>query len=363
MFKIFISASSLERICLDEMDKDQKQQSSWFLILCKQNIIYLDKDIWSEWFAKGDDYMSEPLYLFSSSNGVEFRTSASNFNTNYEKEPDIFLKEPQAAYLLDVDKETALSLQEKYGVLCQSTQNLSDCMIDVEEKKIPLYPSRKNHTWADVFSHVKKIPVNALVIVDRYIFSYENTYRSNCFDGLKNVKDILKNALPENLSRDFHVLIIFDNESIDNEFNLIKFANALEFFKKNELKRPYNIIIELYSISNKCFNYEQTHNRKIISNYYMAYADHMIKAFAQTGKPICRQNIRIESAFSHGLHDDLADTTMFEIQEDLKELASLHQEALKEVLRKTELAEEYDAICGIDESSDVPDIKNRLILI
>ena len=58
MFKVFISASSLERLCRNEMTKNREDQNSWFVILTKQNIIYLDKDVYKEL-----DY-DDPLFTY-----------------------------------------------------------------------------------------------------------------------------------------------------------------------------------------------------------------------------------------------------------------------------------------------------------
>ena len=366
MFKVFISASSLERMCLDEMDKEKNKQSSWFMILSKQNVIYLDRNIWDEWLSKGDDYLAEPLYQFSLSNDIEFRTSNTDFNKTNVDNSSVFLKEPQGALLLDVDKETAESIQKKYGIICQSTDSLTTCPLAQEEVKFSLRDNEITCSWQDIFAGMKQVPSNTLIIVDRYIFSYEridDDRQSTCIDGLKNIQNILMSALPEELSCDYHVLIMFDSGSVDHKFEMVKFAQALEFIKNKVLKRPYKIIIELYSITSKCDHYRCTHNRKIISNYYKAEAPHMFKAFSATGEAFCTENIRIDSAYTFGLHKDGEDATIIEIQNDLDDLRKLHQAAISYIRGKSDKADEYDAICNADDNSDVPDIRNRLIVV
>lgn len=360
MFKVFISASSLENMCLDEMEKDRNKQSSWFLILSKQNIVYLDKNIGLEW-AESGDYFNDPLYIFSESYGIELQQAEIDFNKTSKDKPSTFLTEPQGAFLLDVDKETAESIQREYGIICQSTGNLSSCPIDIDEEKTPLRKGEDEKSWQDILCRVKRTPSNALIIIDRYIFSNDGV--TDIHDGINNIKKILQGILPDQLSCDYHVLILFDSERSEEGYDLVSVAKELDSFKRFELNRDYNIIIELYSITNRCYNYDITHNRKILSNYFKIFADHLLKAFLPSGNASCTQNIRIERAYSYGLHKDGEEPTITEIQNDLKDLSKLHKEALDHIKRNTEYAELYDAICGIDEDSDVPDIRNRLIVV
>ena len=109
MFRVFISAASLEKLCLEEMSKDQNKQNSWFLLLSKQNIIYLDKNIYDEW-----EY-NDALFTFSESYQIEFQHSKMDYNTLAKESPETLLAEPQGAFLLDVDKETEKYIQKKYA--------------------------------------------------------------------------------------------------------------------------------------------------------------------------------------------------------------------------------------------------------
>lgn len=360
MFKVFISASSLEKMCLDEMDKNWEQQSSWFLILSKQKVVYLDKNIGLQW-SESDDFFNDPLYIFSESYGIELQQAEIDFNKSSKEKSSVFLNEPQGAFLLDVDKETAESIQRQYGIICQSTSNLASCPLDLEEEKIPLRKGKKSKSWQEIFANVKEVPSNALIIIDRYIFSNDGV--TDIQDGINNIKNIIKGIIPDHLSCDYHILILFDSFCSQEGYNLENLAEALDAFKRIELNRDFNIIIELYSITNQCFNYDITHNRKIISNYYKVFADHLFKAFLPSGNASCTQNIRIERAYSFGLHKDGEDATIIEIQNDLKDLKLLHKEALKHIKVRSDIADDYEAICDADKDSDVPDIRNRLIVV
>ena len=356
MFRVFISAASLEKLCLEEMWKDQNKQNSWFLLLSKQNIIYLDKNIYDEW-----EY-SDALFTFSESYQIDFQHSTINYNTLAKESPETLLDEPQGAFLLDIDKETAKSIQEKYGIICQSTEGLNECPLSSNECKFSLFRNMNNHSWKELFEKGAKVPSNALIIVDRYIFGWENKLKSGYIDGVENIKQIMKAVLPATLSCDYHVLILFDSSSsTDRYFELQKVAQQLEKYKTQVLKRPYNIIIELFSVTYKCANYDDTHNRKIISNYFIGSAEHLLKAFKNDGKAICNQDLRIEFAYSHGLVD-YSDSAISSINHFLKQFHEMHEKGVYEYENATEKASEYVVMCGTNTSSTVHDIQNRLIL-
>lgn len=89
----------------------------------------------------------------------------------------------------------------------------------------------------------------------------------------------------------------------------------------------------------------------------------MFKAFSPSGRAFCTENIKIESGYTFGLRKDGEDPTIIEIQEDLDDLKELHRAALHHISTNSDKAEEYDAICDANENSDVPDIRNRLIVV
>jgi len=354
MFKVFISAKSLERICLQEMPKEKIQQSSWFLLLTKQSTIYLDKNVYEEW-----DY-GDPLFTFSESYGIQFEPSEIDFNTVIKSSPDDLLKEPQGAFLLDVDNNEATTLQNAYGVICQSAQELDNCCLAANECKFSLHEGDLKHSWKELFEKGVKVPSNSLVIIDRYIFSYEGRNR-NYVTGIENIKQILKSVLPITLQCDYHLLILFDKANVDSFFNMQQVTRQLSNYVTNDLRKTYNVIIELYAVTNNCKNYECTHNRKIISNYFISSAEYRIKAFMNDGTATCNQDIRIESAYSHGLRD-FSDSSIDTINHLVTQLHDMHQKGLLEYSNHSVNATEYQVMCGTDTNSNITDIQNRLIL-
>ena len=76
MFKVFISIEALTKLCVEEMPKEKDRQCPWFLLLTKQNIIYLDRNIYDEWEDPKD-----PLFIFSESYQIGFRKAPMDFNS------------------------------------------------------------------------------------------------------------------------------------------------------------------------------------------------------------------------------------------------------------------------------------------
>lgn len=355
MFKVFISASSLERLCRNEMTKNREDQNSWFVILTKQNIIYLDKDVYKEL-----DY-DDPLFTFSESYNVMFKTSPVNYNEIVKTAPQKVLDNPQCAYLLDADVDTTDLLQKAFGIICQSTSRLKDCILTSPQSKITLLESEQLRSWKDLFNDGIAIPSNSLVVIDRYIFAYEGKIKCGYKDGVANIEHIIANTLPQKLACDYDILILFDeSKSNDRFYSIDKVALELENFK-NKLNRPYQINIELFSVSSEAKNYENTHNRKIISNYFIASADYQMKAFDKNSIATCCQDLRLEYAYSTGLCNR-SDPAIKMIDYLLKNISEMASEGAIAQKNNSDKASEYELVQNGSQTT-VDHIKNRLIFI
>ena len=296
MFKVFISSKSLERICLEEMGKNKADQNAWFLVLSKQNTIYIDKNVYEDW-----DY-GDPLFVFSESYNVDLKESDIDFNSVATSTQAKFPFESQGVYLLDVSEDTANSIQNDYGIICQSTDDLTKCSLSEPGLRFTLSEGKEGHSWRELLAGDQAVPSNAIVIIDRYLFGYDNSYRVGFHDAISNIKDIMRCVLPKQLKTDYHIIIIYSKEeSRDRYYNFNKLVSALEKYK-NSLHRPYKIIIELMSIPHDYHGYEVTHDRRILSNYFIVSAGHHIKAFREQ-KATVTQDVRCEYAYSGGLRD------------------------------------------------------------
>lgn len=355
MFKVFISASSLERLCLNEMSLPLKDRSNWFVLLSKQDVIYLDKDIDSTWS------LDDPLFMFSQSFGITFKEAKSNYNNAAANNPTSFLEHPHDAFLLDLNPEQAEDIKNKFGVMCQSTQDLSYCAIAESGCHFNLVKNGRGHSWNELFADNGNVPSNSLIIVDRYLFGYEGKLCSGYTDGVNNIKQILSTALPQNIECDFNVLIIFDAESsTDHNFDLDAVATDLENYKINVLDRPYNIDIELLSVTSRCPRYEETHNRRVLSNYYIVYAEHLLKAFRQNGESMTTQKLNLDFSYSEGLRDR-SDVPQKTIDNLVSKLQELFYSARYSIQNNTNISGEYTYYFN-GQLDTVDHLRNRLIL-
>ena len=137
-------------------------------------------------------------------------------------------------------------------------------------------------TWKTVlnkFKNGKTPPSNALVIIDRYLFAYNPQSRTDYKNGIRNVYGILHELLPDSFSGEYHVLLVFDDTAISKGASIGLIANDLQNIKQ-KLNRVYNLTIEILTVNSNVDRkvFSQTHNRMIISNYYMISCDHGFSA-------------------------------------------------------------------------------------
>lgn len=313
---IFISSSSLRELCIKEGCKDSSEQLEWFWVISQQNKIFLDESVPDE--LDQDD----PLFIFSLNYGSDFEKSPNNYN-NPNISDNIFLDGSQSAYLLDTNIDIAKNIQRKYGVICQSTRDLSICPLVEQAKLWSLDTEEKNHSWKELFQSDTKVPSNALIIIDRYLFSYDGD--SSFVDGINNIKQILSSVVPRTLECPYQVLILFDETKNDRNFSIEYFREELCNFVEEELDCSFPIEIELLSINKDCNNYGDTHNRRILMNYAVVSTDHLLKAFRSDGRSvICDQDIKIEYLYSGGLYDrsDASDKKARKLLKGIRALAN-----------------------------------------
>ncbi len=195
----------------------------------------------------------------------------------YKEHPENVLKNPSALYILDITAAEALAIQRKYGVMCVSG-NSPDIgpLIDVNDIHIAKEQEKLGRGWDTVLDSVEKLPSNALLLTDRYLFAFK---RPTAGDGIANIKDILGELLPKQfLGGNYHVTIVFDNMAKDENYSFDEIAQLLEDVKQ-QLNRDYPITMEIIGITPNSSIYNKLHNRMIISNYYLVEASHKLAAF------------------------------------------------------------------------------------
>lgn len=197
----------------------------------------------------------------------------------YKKHPENVLKNPSALYILDIPAANALAIQRMYGVMCLSSSapDISP-LIDVNdehttEKKVAL-----GRGWDSVLDSVEHLPSNALILNDRYLFKTTNAVYGNGFD---NIRSILTELLPRELSTKYHIIVIFDRDEIDPLYNFKIIAKRLNDIAK-EFNKPYEIVMEVLGLSEGKEIYYKFHNRRIVSNYFVVKMDYTLAAFNKT---------------------------------------------------------------------------------
>ena len=191
--------------------------------------------------------------------------------------PEDVLKNPSALFILDITRAEALAIQKTYGVICLSGEapDISP-LIDVND--IHRSENRKplGRGWDSVLDSIERLPSNALILIDRYLFAERNAAYGNGFD---NVKAILGELLPRDFGTKYHVTIIYAKDDDGETYTFQEVATRLNEISK-DMERPYEITMEVIRITEQCSPmYYDFHDRFILSNYYCVEASHQLAAF------------------------------------------------------------------------------------
>lgn len=208
--------------------------------------------------------------------------------------PSKMLNCPKDIYVYPADTRRDIADKNEYGVLLSTpmpveTKNLKrhwNLLLDVG----------KESSW---FSFLKKdpskmLPSNALIIVDRYLFSDFQL-------GIDNLFCILEELLPMRFDGQYHILLIFDDQTIKKGFNAYDVAKRIQ--KQKKKIRPYFLNIELLSVNKQTSIYPKTHDRKILSNYFVVTATHGFAAFRE-GKAVYEQRLEYDAIYWDIDNDD-----------------------------------------------------------
>lgn len=150
-------------------------------------------------------------------------------------------------------------------------------------------PEDKRFTWKDFFAELYESPCtpsNSAIIIDRYLFAFEKIgeYKSTYKDGLKNLSRIFEGLLPPKINARYDILVIFgaDEGLIDRTVTIEDLVDEIYDIVEN-IDRPYEINVELLAIKKFCSLWADTHDRRIISNYFLIQAPHGFKALKSDG--------------------------------------------------------------------------------
>lgn len=218
---------------------------------------------------------------------VQLLTAADN--DDFKAHPENMLKSPSSLYLLDISPTEALGIQKKYGVMCLSSDSPDiSPLIDVNDYFTPTIGKKKFKGWDRILDSVEKLPSNALLLIDRYLFSSRNKDKG---DGLMNVHRILNELLPQEFEGgDYHITIVFNIEVKHSSYSFSEIASKLNNIVL-QLRPGYGIMMEVFGIKESCSLYDDSHDRQIVSNYYIVEASHKLAAFNQENKGTVHQSI------------------------------------------------------------------------
>lgn len=300
-----------EQIVSEVFTDEENKYKAWYDIITKLRptmkiLLAQDTDY--------DDNENNPVYQFQNNFDIDVDLQYSDDvgeNSDLAKIRAMQLNsisDPCAIVILDVDVATAKKISEHYGIICHSFQELpekSPIFQDGIEKNLNKGENKRG--WHElIFPDVSNLS-NSLIFIDRYLFrpDTQGEVKIKIEDGIENVRVLLDTILPKtepeflkkskNSNNGYHILFIFDatlykdkdlgelgiyNEEIkEKPKKLFKVVSEKINKIKKKLNRPYTIDIEIVSINSNDFNYDETHNRRILSNYFFIRAEHSLKAF------------------------------------------------------------------------------------
>lgn len=182
---------------------------------------------------------------------------------------------PFDVFFYDNSKELATQKEDFGALTLTKCEGNSNYLTRNWEAPIKMGESWSWNSILQCFHKGMTPPSSSLVIIDRYLFAPNKA--TDYKNGIRNVYGILNELLPKSFSGEYHVLLVFDStklvnnrkdkKGIDEKIKLI--AKGLQKIK-TQMNRNYVPTIELLTINNTHNDYySESHNRKIISNYFM----------------------------------------------------------------------------------------------
>ncbi len=241
--------------------------------------------------------------------GIIVHENDSYLNRIHEN-PASVLDNPSDIYFVDSNTKRNY-LKDNHGVLVSARRAEPATPLKASWEKV--LRKGESFSWDTFFrSDVinKVIPSNSLILVDRYMFKPLD-------EGVQNLMDILDSVLPATLDGDYHILLITDNTQIVNQGEDVDPHDAVLEIQDvvPSLERPYRIILEVLMVQplEKGYRltpqnialrefYADTHDRHIISNYFIVSADHALSAVRESkkGKLVAsyKQTLKFESVYA-----------------------------------------------------------------
>ena len=284
MFRIFIAETILKAIIEEEGKKIESSRSYIYKVLRERKTLYVSDDI-------PDKAWSECL---KTEHNITADYSKSDYIKSIKDHPKTVLQHPSSLFILDITIAEAESIRTAFGVVCMSGKNVSTrFLIDTNDEHTIDEGEPFGNGWSTVLKSVKDVPSNALLLTDRYLFSATTPKYGN---GVDNVQSILDTLLPKKFLGEYHVTIVFDNDSKSDNYKFNDIVYLLDNVKQ-ALHRDYPINTEILGITSNSSIYDELHNRRIVSNYYIIKVEHKLAAFNKN-VGTCLQTITPQMLFT-----------------------------------------------------------------
>lgn len=299
MFNVYAEKDIFESIVLFKDD-----YPNWNNILLIHSEVFLnmtDEELINE-YTDGTI-----IFEFIQINGGREPIALKYHFENIKEDPEILTKDPRAAYFLNISESDANSMQNRFGILVQSGENINDSLLVGEYYKLLKPDAILEGGWKSLFNF-RLLPSNSAVITDSYLFhNSEGTVNV----GSHNLLLLLDVILPHHLETVYHILIISEDNGRPSK-GCHDLASKLTFDIK--ALRHYEMVVEIVFSST-------IHKRKIISNYYSISCDRGFALFRTAdGQTIRAENdYKYESIFFRsaiGQGDTVFDSDTF-ILEDI----------------------------------------------
>jgi len=289
------------------------------------------------------------LFLFMQSNAraIDLVPLDNYFQTIYAN-PATVIDKPRSVFFLNIDSNTAINLQEENGIIIQSKDQIDDkILLGSYFKDLPkstVCESGRILGWQSLITFDLP-PSNSLIISDNFLFKNEER---NLLIGEPNIINLIDAILPSNLSVDYHILIIAeDNRKTQQWCENLKTRISIAI----KALRPYTIIIEfLFSAT--------IHKRVILSNYLNGSCDKGFSVFSPRDNSTVREDndFRLDRVFNN-LHSLGGDVEYTSKENSLKGIFKKSNEAFQWLQRNAPI--ENRRILG--DCNDDFSIKNRLL--
>ncbi len=362
--KVYATINALEKMAL--LDR-------WNQILKSYCDIYLDAtDDEIEKYNNYDGVNFSPINQLLNDAAIKPQ-SATEIIKAIRLNPSKVLDNPFSVFFLDIPSDKAKTIQRTYGVIFKNEDDIDDTELS-KWREINSVEHETNHNWTEFLKGIKESPINSIIISDRYIFKNDDKkdiLGKRNTSGMDNIINILDAILPNQFTKKypFHVFVLFSWSTGSNENDKCKIpfkdlSQELNLRIIQEIDRPYTIKFELLSVIPDSFNYELTHNRRVITNYHVIRVEHKLSAFKNNISD-CTQTLNWDSLFSKGINDN-NDPPFTNLKVLLNGLKHINEYGLS---NKETCMYEYscDGVCSMSQLKKdkivFSEIKNRLIAL